>query len=196
MIIGISGYARSGKDTVAQVLVDEFGFTRVAFADKLRDFLYTLDPIILWDYNFDPMSPYPNHIPLKYIIDTWGWDGYKETGWARHIRKYLQRLGTECGRELIDDNIWVNAAFNIDNIDSENLVVTDVRFLNEADAIKRRGGEIWRISRSDVGPINDHISETGLDGYEFDRVLWNGGDGLDKFRKVVREFALDLTTTG
>ena len=46
MIIGLSGYARSGKDAVAQVLVSEFGFKRVAFADPIRDLLYEMDPKI------------------------------------------------------------------------------------------------------------------------------------------------------
>ena len=46
MIIGLTGYARSGKDTVAQILVDKFGFTRVAFADPIRDFCYQVNPIV------------------------------------------------------------------------------------------------------------------------------------------------------
>jgi dephospho-CoA kinase len=45
-LIGLSGYARSGKDEAAKVLIEEFGFKRIAFADKLRDFLYALDPIV------------------------------------------------------------------------------------------------------------------------------------------------------
>ena len=44
MIIGLSGYAQSGKDTVAKVLIEEYGFTRIAFADKIREFLYDLNP--------------------------------------------------------------------------------------------------------------------------------------------------------
>lgn len=186
MIIGLSGYARSGKDTAAEVLVEEFGFKRVAFADKLREVLYALDPIILWDDEWHRMKGVPEYMPLKWIIDEWGWDGYKATGWSKHIRKLLQRLGTEAGRYVLGENVWVDAAFASG---ADRIVVTDCRFVNEATAIKHRGGEVWRINRHGVGPINDHVSETGLDNWPFDLTLFNGG-GLNLFKEDVKYAAI------
>lgn len=174
MIVGLSGYARVGKDTVADILVKEFGFKKVAFADKLREFLYTLDPVVLWDPNVEPIPYIPSYMPLRWIIDEHGWDGYKDTGWALHIRQYLQRLGTECGRELIDDNIWVNAAFGEGN--GQDIVIPDTRFFNEATAIKARKGVVFRVERPGVGPINNHPSETALDRWNFDGIIHNDRD--------------------
>jgi hypothetical protein len=184
MIIGLSGYARVGKDAVADILVENFGFERLAFADKLRECLYAMDPIVLWDYEFgdlpEGVQPF---LPLKFIIDTYTWDGYKSTGWGKHIRKYLQRFGTEVGRELLGDNIWVEATL-IDLDRTKNYVVTDCRFLNEATAITTKAGKVWRINRPGVHPVNDHISEIGLDMWPFDVVIPNDGT-LNDLKEVV-----------
>lgn len=173
ILIGLSGYARSGKDTAAEVLVDNFGFTRVAFADKLREVLYKLNPVVHQDWHTSQTLDYvPNTIRLQDVIDTYGWDGYKETEYGTEIRGLLQRLGTEAGRETLWDSIWVDAA--LDNLDPEGrYVITDCRFTNEAQAILDKGGEVWRVSRKGVGPANAHASETGLDGWDFDKHLLN-----------------------
>lgn len=171
MIIGLAGYARSGKDEAAKGL-ELFGFQRVAFADKLREFAYRLNPIVgaeglAWGDNV-------RFVRLQTIIDLWGWNGYKETQYGAEIRELLQRLGTECGRQLISDTIWIDAALGDSHI-GYNVVVTDVRFPNEFDAIKERGGYVVRITRDGVGPANAHPSETALDGFDFDFVLDNNG---------------------
>lgn len=172
-IIALSGYARSGKDEAAKVLVEEYGFTRVAFADKLREFLYRLDPQI----------GRPGEVArLGVIIDKYGWDGYKETPYKDEVRELLQRLGTECGRELLGENVWVDAALSVD---AEKIVVADCRFPNEAEAVRTRGGRVWRVSRKGVGPINDHPSETSLDNYNFDAVVSNTGT-LEEFRTLIQ----------
>lgn len=186
MIIGISGYARAGKDTVADILVEDHGFERLAFADKLRECLYEMDPIVLWDYEFGELEPgIQPFLPLKFVIDTYTWDGYKATGWGTHIRKYLQRFGTEVGRELLGNNIWVDSTFM--TLDSaKNYVVTDCRFINEAKAITTRHGKVWRVNRPGVLPINDHISEIGLDKWPFDVILDNDSTINDLREKVGR----------
>src|SRR6478736_3251293 len=102
MIIGLSGYARSGKDEAAKVLVEEYGFTRIAFADKLRDFLLAVDPIVGVDFFEHEVYR------LSDIIMEFGWDGYKETIDADEIRMLLQRLGTEAGRQVLWDSIWID----------------------------------------------------------------------------------------
>lgn len=167
-IIGLSGYARSGKDEAAAVLVKEFGFTRVAFADKLREVLYALNPIVgLWEAR-DELKPTLKHYnTVQDVIYQYGWDGYKETHYGPEIRRLLQRLGTEAGRETLWDSIWVDAALTGHPEDAK-LVVTDCRFPNEAQAVVERGGKMVRISRKGVGPANSHASEISLDDWNFD----------------------------
>jgi hypothetical protein len=203
VIIGLSGYARSGKDEAAKVLVEEYGFERVAFADKLRDFLYALNPIVeikradvpvnvktpqgikrlMIDENTRSTIPVSVEVRVRDIIDQHGRDGYKETPYGTEIRGLLQRLGTEAGRQILWDSIWIDAALH--DLDPEkNYVVTDVRFPNEAGAVRERGGVVWRISRVGVGPANNHASETSLDNYSFDKVLENNGS-LEDYRQEV-----------
>jgi hypothetical protein len=185
MIIGLSGYARSGKDEAAFAL-KELGFHRVAFADKLREFLYALDPIV----NPTPEKYFVSSkepIRLSGVIDDYGWNGYKETKYSDEIRRLLQKLGTEAGRQTLWDSIWVDAAFAGIPEDA-NIVVTDCRFPNEAEAVKERGGEVWRITKPGVGPANSHPSETGLDNWAFDVNIGNTGT-LEEYHGIVREIA-------
>lgn len=181
-IIGLSGYARSGKDEAAKVLVEKFGFVQVAFADKLREVLYQLNPVV--DMGFDDdidLEP----IYLQEVIDQTGWDGYKETDHGPEIRRLLQRLGTEAGRQTLWDTIWIDAAF-AGLPDDAKVVVSDARFFNEFDAIRERGGKIWRIERPGVGPVSDHPSETEAPKYEhFAYTIWNDGD-LEMYRDAIK----------
>lgn len=195
MILGLSGYARSGKDEAAKVLVEEFGYKRVAFADKLRDVLYALNPMVSygeWQFVehagrwFTIDSGMHKTIGVQDVIDQYGWDGYKETPYGTEIRRLLQRLGTEAGREQLGQDIWVDAAFQ-GLSDSDKIVVTDVRFPNEAQAIKDRGGWVVRVKRVSVKEANSHPSETSLDDWDFDVHLSNWGT-LDEYRQHVRDF--------
>ena len=183
-IIGLSGYARSGKDEAAKVLIEEFGFTRVAFADKLRDFLYALNPMVDMVRKYSATEPDGPPVMLQEVIDHYGWDGYKESHFGQEIRRLLQRLGTEAGRQTLWDSIWIDAAFAGLPEDAK-VVISDCRFPNEADAIKSRGGEVWRVKRAGVGPANNHPSETSLDSHLFAKVLLNDGT-LDEYRDNIR----------
>ena len=183
-IVGLSGYARSGKDEAAKVLVEEFGFTRVAFADKLREVLYALNPIVSFGVYENFHWDYSKNVHVQDVTDECGWDGYKETEHGPEIRRLLQRLGTEAGRQTLWDSIWVDAALT-GHPEDARLVVTDCRFPNEAQAIKDRGGVVWRISREGVGPANSHPSETSLDDWNFDAWVDNNGT-LDEYHEAVR----------
>lgn len=201
-LIGLSGYARSGKDEAAKVLVEEYGFQRIAFADKLREFLYALNPIVkhadaalmvrtkagVKNLMLDENTPSTVGIDIRLqdVIDSFGWDGYKETVYGNEIRALLQRLGTEAGRGVLWDSIWIDAALH--DLRPEGLyVVTDARFPNEAEALRDRGGVIVRITRDGVGPANSHPSETSLDDYDFDHRINNTGS-LEEFKDSVRLF--------
>jgi len=187
-IIGLSGYARSGKDEAAKVLVEEFGFKRVAFADKLREVVYQLNPLVAVKPYYNEGTLPPNgmsRVFLQEVIDVYGWDGYKSTEYGTEIRRLLQRMGTEAGRQTLYDSIWVDMALTGHDEDA-SIVVTDCRFPNEYDAITAQGGKVWRIERAGVGPANAHASETSLDNHEFYFTLSNNGT-LEEFRQHVRD---------
>ena len=175
MIIGLSGYSRSGKDEVAKILVEDYGFTRIAFADKIRELLYEMNPIV------------DTHYHLKSLVDAYGWDEVKR---RPQVREMLQNIGVGA-RTLFGDMFWVNQALNPHIYEhplvgvNKDIVVTDVRFINESDTIKSLGGSIWRIKRPGVEAVNDHVSEHELDGYKVEMILKNEGT-LDDLRELVR----------
>lgn len=176
MIIGLAGYARSGKDSAADTL-ESIGFRRIAFADKLREFVYALNPRVTYpDTNVTR--------PLKDIIDTYGWANYKETKWADGVREQLQFIGTDCVRNILGHDTWVNATFNAIDF-SKDYVITDVRFPNEAEGIREKGGLVYRVLREGVGPANSHYSEVALDDFPFDDIILNYGT-LSEFHQSVR----------
>lgn len=166
MIVGLSGYARSGKDTLATFLVKDHGFERIAFADALRDMLYALNPLTTVRDRTERRA-YVDYV--QDIVDEYGWEWAKENS---DIRLLLQRLGTEAGRHVLGENIWVDAAMAKVK-PGGRFVFTDVRFPNEAKAIWRAGGQLVRIRRPGFEPVNAHPSETALDGYQFDRIVVN-----------------------
>lgn len=172
MIIGLSGVARSGKDTVADHLVENYGFRKVSFADPIREALYRLNPEIDVD-GYD--------MRLKAAVDLMGWEQLKDI--STGVRGLMQRMGTEVGREMFGENIWVDTALK-SIAPGEKIVITDVRFPNEADAIQATGGKLWRVERSGVGPANEHASESALDHYEFPTKLANDGTLEDLWKKV------------
>lgn len=178
-IVGLSGYAQSGKDTAAQGLI-EIGFTRIAFADILRQVAYALDPYV--NLNEIGQSVRFGHFQrLSRVIDNQGWDIAKEK--YPDVRRTLQRLGTEAGRDILGTDIWVNTA--LDNAHGD-IVVTDVRFPNEVRGIEERGGIVIRIIRPGIGPKNDHASETSLDNYDFNYWVTNDGTSEQLQERVVR----------
>jgi hypothetical protein len=159
-VIGLTGYAQSGKDTVASILVEKYGYRRIAFADKIRDFLYGVNPMVA-------CSPTGY---LQDLVNLVGWDNAKQ---EPQVRRLLQDLGISA-RELLDENIWITSALS--KVSSgERVVVTDVRFENEAMMIKHLGGQLWRVKRVGFGPVNEHVSESELDGYKVDQIFVNNG---------------------
>lgn len=167
MIIGLSGYARSGKDTVAEILINEYAFERIAFADPIRKILYDMSPTIDGERLAD-------------MVDNYGWDITKS---KEEVREFLQVLGYSA-RMNIHPDVWVMAAFSQMRAD-KNYVIADVRFLNEADYIKKHGGEVWRVERPGVNAVNQHISEWEMDNYKCDHGILNDGD-LDQLRNLVK----------
>lgn len=171
MIIGLSGKARAGKDTVATILVEYYGFTRLAFADVIKACVYTLDPIISL-----------SGLRLQYLVDTNGWESAKE---FPEVRRLLQVFGSEVGRELIDEQIWIEMTMSGIKAGS-NIVISDVRFKNEAEEIKYQGGQVWRITRAINADNDNHLSETQLDSWNFDHYVPNNGT-MEDLKKEVKD---------
>ena len=161
-LIGVSGRKRSGKDTFAARLISDHGFTKVAFAEPMRAMLKAQDPIVDWigdDVRIDPI----------HLTDVLGpdddWETAKE---LPEVRRLLQDLGTEGGRAILGENVWVDAAARVVDSIPGPVVITDVRFPNEADFVERWPGSVTyglfvRVHRPGL-PQNDlHPSETALD---------------------------------
>jgi hypothetical protein len=161
MIIGLTGYAQSGKDTVAKILVENYGFIRVAFADRIRDLVFEMNPMI------DSIAGEPRF--LKDFVTRYGWDEAKKNP---HIRRILQTTGVGA-RKVFGEDFWIEQGMRqVD--DTNRYVFTDVRFTNEAEAIKIfEGAQVWRIKRLGVAAVNGHVSEHEMDGYPVDQIFTN-----------------------
>ena len=171
-LIGLIGRARSGKDTAAAALIEERGATRLAFADPLREIALAVNPMIGTPALPGDLAPLRG-VRLSTAIEALGWERAKDM--IPEVRRFLQRLGTEGGRAVLGENVWVDAAFaKVADVDGP-VVFTDVRFPNEADAIREAGGLLVRVIRPGTAPVAAHTSETALDGYDVDEEIWNTG---------------------
>lgn len=129
MILGITGQKGVGKSMVASYLEEHHGFERMAFADSLKEAAKTV-------FQLDDQHVYTREGKSTYL-DRWGMD----------VRTILQKFGTEVGRQ-IDEDVWVKSVgAKIDRLDHDRVVIEDVRFENEAEYIRERGGKIWGILR-------------------------------------------------
>jgi hypothetical protein len=179
MIIGLSGYARSGKDTVANYLVSNYGFKKISFADPMREALYRLDPRI----EIADMQG----VSLAQAVDGLGWENLKVD--SPDVRGLLQRMGTEVGRNMFGENIWVDLALK-EAAKYDKVVFADVRFKNEADAVLEANGALWRVSRTGFEAVNSHISEHDLDDYHFTSHI-NNESSLEALHSTI-DFAMHL----
>lgn len=151
MLVGVSGFAGSGKDEVGKILVAEQGFRRVAFADKVRE------TVRLADGDVDA------------LVSTTNWDYAKMHPW---VRERLQRFAM-AARSVLGPDVWLDAALvDVDPL-FDDVVFTDVRFPNEAQRIRELGGVVWRIIRPGTEPVNSHASETALTSADADVIIYN-----------------------
>lgn len=152
ILIGLSGKMQTGKDTVADYLVDKYKFVKLSWADKLKSIAMDL-----WGLTYDEC----------YVNKT------------ERSRMIMQKLGTEVIRS-IEENTWVNYLMReIRKKGYSRVVIPDTRFPNEVEAIKKVGGKIWRVERYDTKPTGDvnHPSEIALDDYKhFDLTIANNFD--------------------
>ena len=154
-LIGLTGRARSGKDTVAHHLNENNSYSSYAFAQPMKQACK-----IMFNWSEQHVNG-----DLKEVVDPL---------FGISPRVAMQRLGTEFGRETINKSMWLLRAQT--EIDSKlNLVITDVRFNNEAELIKENGGIVIEIRRNDREAVSEHKSENGIDESLVDFVVENNG---------------------
>lgn len=175
-IIGLTGFAGTGKDTVRAIL-EEHGFNGLAFADPIRAMLREmLSSNGISDKWMDERNLKEQEIP--------------ELGMSyRHL---AQTLGTEWGRSLKPD-FWMNlaGAYMADVVEQAetypvNFVLSDIRFVNESAWVRAKGGVIWHIQRSAAAPVRAHVSESEISHITSDLVIYNNGT-LDELRYAVHQ---------
>ncbi len=154
MLIGFAGYMGCGKTTLATALCDEYSFTRVSFAHPLKEMLTQLlrartsDALLINRMLYGDLKNVPS--PLLE---------------GKSPRQALQWLGTEWGRDLIGTNLWTNTALDTVKMSGRDVVIDDVRFPNEVDAIRRAGGVTIWVHRDGVERQSAHESEALTRGH-------------------------------
>lgn len=160
-LIGIAGRAGHGKDTIRDMICGFTGAHGMAFADPMRDMIRPLLAMAGAEQYMTDRALKEAPIP----------------GLGVSYRQMMQRLGTEWGRGL-DEALWVGVAGRrIDMLRgvAPMVVISDVRFQNEADWIRARGGQVWRVVRPGVPNVADHASERWADQMTPDVEIINGG---------------------
>ena len=205
MIIGICGLIGSGKDTVADYLVNVHGFRRESFAGSLKD---AVAAVFGWD---------------RVLLEgrtkaSREWREQRDEWWSNRLgqnitpRWILQYWGTEVCRKSFHDDIWIASIEHKILNSPDDIVISDCRFPNEIDAIKRAGGYVirtsrgpdpewyhaaevvnrgptqnlsWASNKSFLDKFNIHASETAWIGTEFDHVLDNNGTMDELYQQML-----------
>ena len=187
MLIGLVGFIGSGKGTVSYILQTKKGFHKISFADSLKD---AVAAVFGW----------PRHLLEGDTVESRAFRETVDEFWSSKLEKditprwVLQNVGTEVFRNGFHDNIWIySVERKLQENRHRNIVVSDVRFPNEIEAIRKNGGHIVRVIR---GPDpewyekayhhminqkydmynkypNVHVSEWAWIGQVFDYHLYN-----------------------
>lgn len=175
MIIGLAGWAGAGKDSVADILVQDFGFVKMAFADPLREMALAIDPPMTTDADGDLVR-------YSEVLDEVGYNQAKFD--YPEVRRFLQRLGTDAVRTVLGNDVWVDLGMQR-AAEFPRVVFADMRFQNEAGAVaSAHESATVRVMRPGVKAANDHISETDLNSWPFHHVINNDGS-LTDLREMV-----------
>lgn len=210
MIIGICGFIGSGKDTIADYLVNLHHFRRESFANSLKD---AVAQVFGWDRTLLEGR-------TKQARE---WREQRDEWWSHRLgiditpRWILQHWGTEVCRRGFHDDIWIASLENKLRNSADDVVISDCRFPNEIKAIRSAGGCVirvvrgpepdwyqdainanagrgnmsWMISRERLRALNIHASESAWVGTEFDAVLDNNGT-MDHLYQQVKRLVQDL----
>jgi hypothetical protein len=176
-IIGLIGSAGSGKTTVANIIERDYGFARVRFAGPIKIMLGSMLEScgVPADKIQEMLDGNLKEIPCDELM-------------GKTPRFAMQTLGTEWGREYINQNIWVKTTMlGVERISEtgKSVIIDDVRFPNEVTAIKNAGGRVFRVLRDHEGiPEAGHKSEGQL--LEFDESISNIGSVVELENQIAR----------
>jgi hypothetical protein len=205
MIIGICGFIGSGKDTIADYLVNLHHFRRESFANTLKD---AVAQVFGWDRTMlEGRTKQARE--WREQVDPW---------WAERLgiphltpRWILQQWGTEVCRKNFHDDIWIASLENKLRNSRDDVVISDCRFPNEIRAIKQSGGMVvrvvrgpepewynaavsrnrgpdgnptWALSGRQLEQAGIHASETSWVGTKFDVIIDNNNTLDDLYQQV------------
>jgi len=211
MIIGICGFIGSGKDTIADYLVNFHEFRRESFASTLKD---AVSAVFGWDRTLLEGRTKEAR-EWREQVDPW---------WAERLdmptltpRWVLQYWGTEVCRKSFHDDIWIASLENKLRNSKDHVVISDCRFPNEIQSIRNAGGIIIWVKRGELPDwyqyavaanqlgsnmaLNElkmrkiHASETAWVGTEFDHTIENDGTVADLYTKIASVIGNEVTLT-
>lgn len=174
-VIGVSGRIGAGKNTFADLFVQQCPqFVQKSFAYKVKQ----IASLLLG-------------LPIKFIDSREGKDHFLQD-YQMTVRVFLQKLATDALRDRVHSNIWIYALF-ADYKEGDNWIITDLRFPNEIEYMKDKGGIFVRMNGNPTNlPRNDHYSETALDDYKDWDVVIDNTKGLDFLKDQVTLFKTSL----
>lgn len=156
MLIGVTGLKQHGKSTIANILVKKHGFVSFSFADGVRRMAEAIDPYV----DVRQLGAAIGTMRYSQVVKQYGYESAKA---LPDVRRLLQRIGAEGGRNIFGENVWVGALDAIVEpylMKGTNVVIPDVRFPNEAFYIEECGGTLIRVERP-IGQlsVDTHDSE-------------------------------------
>ena len=212
MIIGVCGFIGSGKDTIADYLMNIHQFRRESFANALKD---AISMVFGWDRDMLEGRTRQSR-EWREQVDPW---------WAKRLnmpnltpRWILQYWGTEVCRRAFHDDIWIAALENKLRNSNDDIVISDCRFPNEIKSIKAAGGIVvrvvrgvepdwydaavsanrgpngnvsWALSRAKLERLKVHASESSWVGTKFDAEVDNNSS-MDHLLNQINDLVLDL----
>lgn len=181
-LFGIGGALRSGKDTVADYLVEKHGWIKLGMSEPLNNALLTMNPLV----PVRKWGLFTEYIPYAELHSR---VGYTKAKTNYEVRRLLQVLGTEVGRKMINENVWVDIAARRIRVHAalgQNVIMTGIRFPNEIKMIQDLEGANLYVTRPDleVSAGSGHDSETSVTKALFDIEIENDGSLDDLYSQV------------
>lgn len=171
LFLGVGGYSFAGKDSFADALVEYDEFDKQFMSAALRQSLITLNPWVQGEDGL--MYRYAEY--EKFV------GSYEESKKNEEVRRLLQTMGTEVGRQMFGENVWVDYLRPV--VEDRrgqgiSVVVTGIRYHNELSWVREDGVTVW-VDRPGFAPVNEHSSDNTLCAADFDIIVQNDGSLAD-----------------